>query len=219
MGLSPSRLTDLHDTLVIDASVAINLLGSGSPDELLRVLQRRVVIEEAARNEVWRNPINRQPARGALDRLVDDGLLRYQRLSDRAYSVFVELTGADPPDDLGDGEAATIAHAEDIAATIVVDDRKAERIAVTRGSSVAVLSTLDVLSAAAVVGTLDRDRLADLTTAMLQNARMRVSTRFREWVTGLIGPERAAQCQSLGAVFSPIATGARRRSVPEAKKR
>jgi len=214
MGSSPSRLTDRHDTLVIDASVAINLLGSGSPDELLRALQRRVVIEETARDEVWRNPINRQPARGALDRLVDDGLLLYQRLSDHAYPVFVELTGADPPDDLGDGEAATIAHAEDISATIVVDDKKAERIAVARSLSIAVLSTLDVLTAASVFGTLDRERLADLTTAMLQNARMRVSMRFREWVTGLIGPERTAQCQSLGAVGGSIAVGPARRNAP-----
>ena len=217
MGSSPSRLTDRHDILVIDASVAINLLGSGSPDDLLRALQRRIVIEETARDEVWRNPISRHPAREALDRLVDDGLLVYHRLSEGAYSVFVELTGADPPNDLGDGEAATIAHAEDISATIVVDDKKAERIAVARSSSVEVVSTLDMLSAATVVGALDRERLADLITAMLQNARMRVSMRFREWVTGLIGPERTVQCQSLGVAVGPIAAVATRRNTPITK--
>jgi predicted nucleic acid-binding protein len=201
MGSSPSQLTDHHSILVVDASVAINLLGSGSPAELLRALHRPLVMEETARDEVWRNPADGRPAREALDRLVETGLLIYARLSERAYTVFTELTGAEPPDDLGDGEAATIAHAEEVSGVVIADDGKAERIARARSTSIDVLSTLDLLSSTAVMGAIDSERLAELTTAMLQNARMRVSTRHRVWVVSLIGQERAARCRSLGAVL------------------
>jgi predicted nucleic acid-binding protein len=201
MGPSPSRLTDHHEILAVDASVAINLLGSGGPIELLRPLHRPLIIEETARDEVRRNPADGRPAREALDKLAREGLLVYARLSDRAYTVFTELTGAAPPDDLGDGEAATIAHAEDISGTVMVDDRKAERIALARSLPLEVLSTVDLLSSIAVVQALSKDSLISLTMAMLQNARMRVPARFREWIVSLIGPVRAAQCPSLGGVF------------------
>jgi predicted nucleic acid-binding protein len=199
MGSSPSRLTDHHSILVVDASVAINLLGSGSPAELLRALQRPLVMEETARDEVWRNPADGRPAREALDKLVDTGLLVYARLSEEAYIVFTELTSAEPPNDLGDGEAATLAHAENVAGTVIVDDRKAERIARGRSSAIEVLSTIDVLSSPAVLRAIDPERLADLTIAMLQNARMRVAVHHRAWIVDLIGAERATHCQSLGA--------------------
>jgi predicted nucleic acid-binding protein len=198
MGSSPSRLAEHHRTLVIDASVAINLLGSGDPVMLLRPLQRRVVIEETARDEVMRNPMNGQLARPALDQLVEGRLLQYERLGERGYSQFLDLTGADPPNDLGDGEAATIAHAEDISGVILLDERKAARIAAMRSSATEILSTLDIISTPCVAGSIGRDRLADLTIAMLRNARMRVAPQFRVWVIELIGEERVASCQSMG---------------------
>lgn len=198
MGSSPSRLTDHHSILVVDASVAINLIGSGSPAELLRALHCPLVMEETARDEVWRNPADGRPAREALDKLVEKGLLVYARLSEHAYTVFTELTGAEPPNDLGDGEAATVAHAEDVAGTVIADDGKAERIARGRSPPIEVLSTIDLVSSAAVLRAINPERLADLTTAMLQNARMRVASHHRAWVTNLIGVERAAQCRGLG---------------------
>ena len=45
---NPSRLNSEHDLLVIDASVAINLLGTGRSSDLLRMLNRRVLIDELA---------------------------------------------------------------------------------------------------------------------------------------------------------------------------
>jgi len=45
---SPSRLNNDHDVLVIDASVAINLLGTGRPLDLLRMLNRKVLVDEIA---------------------------------------------------------------------------------------------------------------------------------------------------------------------------
>ena len=45
---NPSRLSDDQEVLVIDASVAINLLGTGRPAEVFRMLNRKVLIDERA---------------------------------------------------------------------------------------------------------------------------------------------------------------------------
>jgi predicted nucleic acid-binding protein len=129
---TPSRLTERHRTLVLDASVVINLLGSGRPADVLRLLGRQTVVEERALAEVRRDPSNGRPAQEALNALQMAGLIRCERLSRQGYPSFLALTGAAPPDDLDDGEAATIAHADDIAATPVLDDKKAARICADR---------------------------------------------------------------------------------------
>src|ERR1022692_2852810 len=116
---SPSRLNSGHDVLVIDASVAINLLGTGRPADLLRVLKRKVLVDEMALEEVTSDPFRKLPGREAMGALVGSGLISIVRLSDSAFDVFLELTGAPPPDDLGDGEAATLAQSFDIGAVPV----------------------------------------------------------------------------------------------------
>lgn len=196
MGPTPSRLTDAHQTLVVDASVALNLLGSGKPGVLLRALGRSVVVVDLVRNEIQRDPATGKSAAPILDALVAEGLLADAILSDQAYSEFLSLTGATPPNDLGDGEAATIAHAEEIGGTALLDDGKAVRIAMARPSGVRVLSTLDLFSAP-----LDQSipvlELAELVFQSLRTARMRVAPEFRSWVVDLIGAERVSQCSSL----------------------
>lgn len=196
---TPSRLSEQHQTLVIDASVAINLLGSGRPGDLLRLCARRVVVEHIVRDEVQRDPSNGKPARPILDALVADGLLVYERLTDRGYATFLDLTGAEPPNDIGDREAATIAHAEDISAAALLDENKAARIAIARPSNLQVFHTLDLFACKAISTALPRETLAALLSASLRNARMRVAPLFRSWVIDLIGVESAALCPSLGA--------------------
>ena len=131
MILNPSRLSSEHSVLVIDASVVINLLGTGKPADLLGMLNRRVNIDELALNEVTSDPLNKLPGRDAVEALLRSGLISSGRLSALAFEVFLELTGATPPDDLGDGEAATIAQSFDIGAVPVIDERKATRIALS----------------------------------------------------------------------------------------
>jgi len=63
------------------------------------------------------------------------GLISLVQLSASGFEVFLELTGAILPDDLGDGEAATTAQSFDIGAIPVVDERKATRIALQYLSS------------------------------------------------------------------------------------
>ena len=127
---SPSRLNSDYNLLVVDASVAINLLGTGRSADLLRILDRKVLIDELALKEVTSDPFTKLPGRDAMEALVRSGLISPAQLSASAFeTLFLGLTGASPPDDLGDGEAATIAQSFDIGAVPVIDERKATRIA------------------------------------------------------------------------------------------
>ncbi|MCP4702379.1 MAG: hypothetical protein GY862_36785 [Gammaproteobacteria bacterium] len=55
---------------VLDASVLINLLGSGSPDQLLECLPGRCIMAEQAFHEVKTDPGTRLPCRTDTERLV-----------------------------------------------------------------------------------------------------------------------------------------------------
>jgi predicted nucleic acid-binding protein len=202
---NPSRLNSDHDVLVIDASVAINLLGTGRPADLLRMLNRRVLIDELALEEVTSDPFSRLPGREAIEALIRSGLISSVQLSASAFEVFLDLTGATPPDDLGDGEAATIAQSFDIGAVPVIDERKATRISLSLRPNHPILHTIDILASSAVTAASSRQELGDLVHAALFHARMRVPIPCRDWVRSVIGPERARSCPSLGSVkgFGP----------------
>jgi predicted nucleic acid-binding protein len=183
---------------VIDASVAINLLGTAQAARVLRLISRTVIIEDFARDEVQRDPSNGASGRKSLDELEKSGLLTYARLRDAALPSFLALTGATPPDDLADGEAATIALAADVGAVAVLDDTKASRVARQRHPELVILQSLDMLSCDALVTALSPSELSDIIYAALQNARMRVAQPFRRWTVTVLGKERAARCPSLG---------------------
>jgi hypothetical protein len=197
---NPSRLNSDHHVLVIDASVAINLLGTGRPADLLRVLNQRVLIDEMALKEVTIDPFNKLPGHEAIEALVRSSLIFPVRLSALAFEVFLELTGANPPDDLGDGEAATIAQSFDIGAVPVIDERKATRVSLSLRPKHPILHTIDILACSAVTTALSRQELGDAIYAVLFHARMRVPRPCRDWVCAVVGPERAKGCPSLGSV-------------------
>jgi len=179
------------EVLVINASVAINLLGSGRPADLLRMVNRRVLIDEMALKELISDPFHKLSGREAIGALVDSGLIFPVRLSAAAFEVFLDLTGATSPDDLGDGEAATIAQSFDLGAVPVIDERKATRISLQLRPEHPILHTIDILACSEVTEALSLHELADLLFAALFHARMRVPIACQDWVCAVIGPERA----------------------------
>ena len=186
-----------HRPFIIDASVAINLLGTGRPADLLRILGQRVIIEETTYREVSKNPFNGNSGHDSLDDLISQDLLHLERLSPEGYDLFLELTGANPPDDLGDGEAATIAHSIIVSGIPLLDEKKGSRIVRERG--LVVMSTLDLFRSQQIVETMAQGEFADMIYAALKNARMRVPLDHRRWIVDMIGVERAALCASLGS--------------------
>jgi hypothetical protein len=92
--------------------------------------------------------------------LVTSGRLTIVSLTDLQYETFLNLTGALPPDDIGDGEAATIACAEGAGAA-VIDERKAIRIAMKDFPNIKLYSSLDLLCASCVFTALGKDAVTN----------------------------------------------------------
>lgn len=113
-------------TLVLDASVVINLLGTGRPVEVLAGLRQRCLIEQKTLQEVKRHPIPGFKLEERMDMLFRDGLLEAVRMTDAEYEVFIELVHAPLGVRLGDGESAAIAIASR-GAGIVLDEKRARR--------------------------------------------------------------------------------------------
>lgn len=183
--------------LVLDASVIINLLATGITDELAGFLGVPVIAEANALREVHRNPLDGSPASNMLEPLIQQDALRHESMNAQATTIFLSLTGATPPDDLNDGEAATLAHALEIGGSAAIDEKKATRISGGRFPKLVLCSTMDIFCNPSVVEGLGSERLSGAVYNALKLARMRVPIEFDEWVRDLLGPDRIVECNSL----------------------
>ena len=202
--MGPSRLVD-GGALVLDASSGLNLLGTARAADILRVLPYEILVVDKAAAEIGRDPITGAPGAAALDRLAAQRLIRIVSLSDPAYDTYLGLVAAPSPEGLDDGEAATLAHAMDIGAVPVLDERKATRIAAGLRVASPVCS-LDILSHPAPAGALGAASLANAVYSALHHAKMRVPENFRHWVLGMIDTERLRGCSSIPKRWLPDRT-------------
>lgn len=186
-----------HFQLVVDASVLINLASTEHSRDIIGCLAERVLVVEAAYAEVRRDPRTGKPTPDLLTPLLHAGVLSCITLTPTHLTLAVELAGAPEPDDLDDGEAATIAFAAIEGAAIGLDDTKAIRISAQRYPTCRVATTIDLLRRQEVCATLGTSRLADAVYDALRFGRMRVPQSQVGWVVELIGRDRAAECPSL----------------------
>lgn len=128
-------------TLVLDASVVINLLGTGQPVEVLAGLRQRCLIEQKTLQELKRHPIPGLQLEESLEALLGNGLLEVARMNDAEYEVFIDLVHSPLGVRLGDGESAAIAIARRCAC-IVLDDRRARKRAGTMLPGLVTVSSL-----------------------------------------------------------------------------
>ncbi len=192
---------DKTRSLICDASVTINLLGSGLAETLLRHAGAVAIMAERTFDEIKRHPIKGRDHASELSRLRSEGLLDVKALDIASSALFYELISADIPGGLDDGEAATLALLDAIgeAAVCVLDDRKARNLLMRRWPARQALYTVDLLSHERIGGAIDRSVLADAIYSALVTARMRVPAPKRAWVIDLIGCDRADKCSSLGS--------------------
>jgi hypothetical protein len=198
LNLTPSRLDDGHKKLILDASILINILGTGLSEVVLKGLNRKVMVDEVALREVTIDPFSRKDPAEVLFGLRKNGLIEVISMESEAYDLFIGLTGGDPPDDLDDGEAATLAQAAFGNYVAVIDERKATRIAGLHFPGVALLNSLDLLTSRDLLLQNGRDAIADVVYLALRYARMRVAPSERQWIFDLLGDDRARECPSLG---------------------
>ena len=201
MELTPSNLSNAHARLIVDASVLINILGTGCPVAVFECLARVFAIDEITVQEVGIDPSTRRSSQEILATLQQRGMLKVIRMADDVYERFLGFTAAEPPNDLDDGEAATLAHAASDHYVAVIDERKASRIAGLHIPEIKTLNSIDLLAAPEVLRRIGRDNLSEAIYRALRDARMRVPLRMRQWVADLLGSTRVHECPSLGSGF------------------
>jgi predicted nucleic acid-binding protein len=199
---SPSRLDDSHSRLVIDASGVINLLGTGSIDDVLATLGREVHVERRAYNEIIMDPFTRKPAADTLAAMARDRI-RVSDLPIGRIAEFVAFASAGTDNGLDDGEAATVVLALHLNAVAVLDEERATRAAAQRYPHVTVLSSLDLLWAPPLLKRLGGARVSDLIFAACKHARMRIPASRSEWVVSLLG-SRAQECSSIRKYYRKL---------------
>ena len=189
---SPSKLNSNGSALFLDASAVINLVASNRMEEILSALACPILIEETVCREFKRNPRDGRSSKGVIEALAARSRLTVIKMSDTQFEIFLQLTGSPPPDDLGDGEAATLACADGAGAAII-DEKKAMRIAARDFSTMSIYSSLDLICSEMVSSRLGKSGVSDAVYEALKVARMRVPHHWRNWIREVLGRERATE--------------------------
>lgn len=172
------RLTCLSDNLpdgppVLDASVVINVLGTGHAEQVLAGLGHPSLIEERTLREVLRHPLPGLNLAAALGGLRMRGVLLEVRMSDVEYETYLGLVSGSVGTRLGVGESAALAIATQ-GSCLVLDDRKARHRALIHAGAPPVASTLRLLLASAARQGWPVNRARDLVESARIHARMAV---------------------------------------------
>ncbi len=200
---SASSPTNAGSAYVIDTSVAINLIASGFPAQIIEALPAPVLAVDVIPLELEEGRRHGRPEPEIFNNLVLAGLIEIVSLGGRSASIFERLVTGLAAETLDDGEAATIAYATTHGGTAVIDERKASRICRERFSALAIERTIDLFAHPNVRRSLGKSGLCQAVLNALQLARMRVLPDHVKWVVDLVGEDQAARCVSLPRRFRP----------------
>lgn len=187
--------------LILDASVILNLLGTGRPKLLLESLNYKVFAPPGVLKEIQREPLPNFDRDADLAALLDINLISVVEITVEIELLAIELAGAPSPDDLDDGEAYAIASAVLMGGAVAIDESKGRRILAQRWPKLAQMFTIDLIEEVVVRRQLPSVQYADIVFNALRNSRMRVPKNKRVDIISLIGKERAKLCPSLGIVM------------------
>jgi predicted nucleic acid-binding protein len=194
---SSSFLADPHTKLIADASVVINLNATLRAADIIKAVPNPFLVTENACTELEAGIRNGHRDHEQLLQLIDAGLMQRVRISAASVSVYESLINGSAMRTLDDGEAATIACADETAGVALIDERKARTLCAASFPGLVVASTVELLLHDAVASALGKHDQAESLASALSNARMRVPPEHLERVRTIIGAERAAACTSL----------------------
>ncbi|WP_244563911.1 hypothetical protein [Ensifer aridi] len=132
--------------------------------------------------------------------LAAQGLLEIVEFDEQGEQIFASLISGPAAETLDDGEAATLAIGVMLGQTVVIDERKALRIASERFATMQVIATADIICSDRVVADLGIPQVGDLIFNGLTGARMSVPERHHGWIADILGP-RILECRSLPAAL------------------
>lgn len=198
-----SCLNDSTVPVVADASVAINLNATGCPRIILNALPNRFVVVEQVVLELEAGQQNGRNNADGLNALADTGQVEIVCLGNFGFENFTKLVSGPTAQTLDDGEAATIAYALEHEAIALIDERKANRLCDERFATLTTGCTIDLFAHTAVGVALGHIGLSEAVFNALHDGRMRVPSRYYDWVINLIGSSRARECLSLPKSVRP----------------
>lgn len=190
-----SSLIDNETPLVLDTSVLINLRASTHGRRILDALPHDIIVPKEVAHELEKAPGQMKDDLNFLRKLVNNGNVQIVIMGEEELNFFATLVSS--PVSLGDGEAATIAIAQNRNMSLILDDgrgrTKAEEIMPHRTPG----WTLDLLRHPSVLEQLgDADAVEALYLA-LWDGQMRIAEKHCDNVVALIGINRAKECISL----------------------
>lgn len=190
--------------LVLDASVLINLLATGRMDTIVPCVCTSALVLEEVVAEVKRNPRDRKENPEILNPFFAQAILSKATLStsDAMLEHYLDLVSADGQEDLGDGEAASIAYAVHHRHTVALDERKAIAVCRRRHPELQICSSLDILQSVESSGRFTPQHIAESVYDALRFARMRVPTEHDSWVRSLLNAEQLNECPSMRRAYS-----------------
>lgn len=153
--------------LVLDASVAINLLATGEPWAILSALGYRALAPEQVLDEVVRCPITRRRYDEVKHPFKISPNVEVVALAGSEVDDFVAIAQS-----VGDGEAASIAVALARGLPLALDDRRARAVALARAPTARLLWTMDLLYDRALRAAYSEREIEDFIASAIKHARM-----------------------------------------------
>lgn len=190
-------LSEQPSLLVADTSVVINLNATGCAEAILKALPHRVAVVDVVVDEIKVGARKGRLDSLKLEALIGANVVEVVKLGPQGLLHFENLVVGSAGETLDDGEAATIAYAEEAGARALIDERKARRLAAERYAATPLGCTADLLACGYVERAVGIPGIAEAVHNALIGARMRVLGQHIDWVMRLIGDERAADCPSL----------------------
>lgn len=185
-----------QDTLVLDASVLINILATGFARDILEALPEKCLVPERVAAEVRRDPRDRQNT-SPLGPYVDGELLTMVGLAGQPLVTFISLVSGPLEEALDDGEASTLAIAHHGGYAAAIDENKARNLAGRHFPALRCVRTVDLLQRDEIVATLAKDRYVEAIASALEFGRMQVPPEQQAWVCHLVGEDSAGRFPSL----------------------
>ena len=190
-------LTRLDTTLVIDTSVAINLIATRRAQDIIAAQSGAVVVTKHAFCETASGSSKGHRNSEVIQDLISAGVLRVAQLGDRGCRIYASLVDGSAARTLDDGEAATIGCACELAGVAAIDERKARSLCSEAFPQLEVISTVDILLHECARQVLGEEGQIEAIVRALRDARMRVPPHQVKIVVNLIGESVAATCSSL----------------------
>lgn len=192
-----SCLSDQCESLLLDASVVVNLNATGYAGRILRALPSDILVPKPVVVELRNGMLAGHTDAIDLQKLLDDGVAVEFPIPGPVQEDYIGLVSGASAQSLGDGEAATIACAHGTSAWAAIDERKARRICADRYPHIAVASTVDILAHESVMAAFSEQEMSTAILAALEVAHMQVQGHQLDWIISQVSAEKLVNCVSL----------------------